>query len=116
MIDAFDFQHGKIVLEAVIAEVVSERPFGLADVGIDRAADDEVGLGRHGEASLGRDHGNAPASECSGERELGQPFGQRHDRGDRQARAGRRRRRSPAAASPRRIAAAWCTPIPRWIW
>ena len=93
VIDAFDAQHGKIVLEAVIAEVVSERPFGLADVGIDRAADDEVGLGRHGEAAVGRDHGDAPAAQGPGECQLGQALGQGHDRGDRQARAGRRRRR-----------------------
>ena len=93
VVNAIDSQHRKIMLEAVIAEVVSKRSLGFADVGIDRAADDEVGLGRHGEASLGRDHGDAPAAECSGERQLGQPLGQRHDRGDRQARAGRRRTR-----------------------
>ena len=51
---------------------------------IDRAADDEVGLGRHGQASVGRDHGDAPAAQGAGERQLGQPLGQRHDRGDRQ--------------------------------
>ena len=64
--------------------MVSERSLGLADVGIDRAADDEVGLGRHGEAAVGRDHGDAPASQGAGERQLGQPLGQGHDRGDRQ--------------------------------
>ena len=84
VVDAFDLQHGKVVLEAVIAEVVSERPLGLADVGIDRAADDEIGLGRHGEAPVGRDHGDTSASQGAGERQLGQPLGQGHDGGDRQ--------------------------------
>ncbi len=30
MIDAFDAQHGKVVLEAVVAQVVAERAFGFA--------------------------------------------------------------------------------------
>ena len=33
VVNAFDPQHGKIVLEAVIAEVVAKRPLGLADGG-----------------------------------------------------------------------------------
>ena len=72
------------MLEAVIAEMVSKRPLRLADVGIDRATDDEIGLGRHGEATVGRDHGDTPASQGPGECQLGQALGQGHDRGDRQ--------------------------------
>ena len=32
VVDAFDAHHGKIVLEAVIAEMISKRSLGLADV------------------------------------------------------------------------------------
>ena len=114
MIDAFDVQDGEIVLEAVIAEVVSKRPLGLAQVGIDRAADDEVGLGRHGQAAIGRDHRDAPASQCAGERQLGKPFGKGHDRGDRQGGRAADEDVDPERFTAR-IAAAWCTPMPRWI-
>ena len=37
VVDALDPEHGEVVREAVIAEVVAERPFGLATGGIDGA-------------------------------------------------------------------------------
>ncbi len=64
--------------------MVSKRSLGLALSRVDKAADDEVGLGRHRKAAGGRDHPDATASQCAGERQLRQAFGQRHDRGDRQ--------------------------------
>ena len=47
VIDALDVQHREIVGEAVIAEVVAERPFRQLPRRIDGADDAEIGLGRH---------------------------------------------------------------------
>src|SRR5690606_37528614 len=48
VVDAVHVEHGEIVLEAVVAEVVAEGAFGQQALGIDRAADAEVGLGVDG--------------------------------------------------------------------
>ena len=86
VIHPLDSQHREVVGQAVVAEVVAERPLGLPHVRVDRAGDHEVGLGRHGQASVGRDHGDPPPAQGPGEGELGQPFGQRHHGGDGQGR------------------------------
>ena len=63
--------------------------------------DDEIGLGGHGQAAVGRDHRDATAAERAGERQLGQALGQRHDRGD-----GHRGRAADEDVDPQRLAAA----------
>ena len=116
VVDAIDLHHGKIVLEAVIAEMVSKWSLGLALVRIDRAADDEVGLGRHGQAAVGarpcatRRPPSAPANASSG-----RPSGRGMTAATVKA-GGPPTKTLTRSRSPRRIAAAWCTPIPRWIW
>ena len=73
------------MLEAVIAEVVAERPFGLADDAgrsmpqMTKSASAGIGRPPSGATIATRRPPSAPANASSGK-----PFGQRHDRGDRQ--------------------------------
>ena len=83
VVDRLDAQHGEVVGQAVVAEVVAERPLGLAArAGRSVPVMHEVGLGGHGQAAVGGDHGARAA----------RPAPRR-----RPARAS-----PPAAASPRR--------------
>ena len=71
VVDPVDAEHGEVVGEAVIAEMVAERTLGLASIRIDGPRDDEVGLGRHGQATLGatiatRRPPSTPANASSG--------------------------------------------------
>ena len=72
VIDALDVQHREVVRQAVVAEVIAERPFGQLRVGIDRAGDAEVGVGgdrqavRAGATSRTRRPPSAPANASSG--------------------------------------------------
>ena len=86
MIDAFDVQHREVMFEAVIAEVVAEWSFGLAASRVDRALDDEIGFGGHGQSAVGGDECDPAAAQGTGEGELGKALGQGHDGGDRQGR------------------------------
>ena len=94
VVDALDAQHREVVRQAVIAEVVAERPFGLAA----RAGRSCRRCTKSASAGIGRPPSGATsadptAAQGAGEGQLGQPFGQRHHGGDGQGRAGRRRRR-----------------------
>ena len=61
----------------------------------------KVGLGRHGQASpVGHDQPHAPAAQRPGERQLGHPLRQRHDRGQ-----GQGRRAADEDVDPQRLAA-----------
>ena len=110
-----DRHHREVVGEAVVAEVVAERPLGLRARRVDVAGDDEVGVGGSGDgrsppsgsvagSRRARTHPQPPAAQRAGERQFGQPLGQRHHRGH-----GQRRRaaddhvhRQRLAAPPRR--------------
>ena len=84
-----DLVHGeqwKRVPARVVAEVVAERALGLRPARIDRALDDEVGVGVDGGTARAADHRHPMAGEGAGEGELRQALGQRHDRRDRQRR------------------------------
>ena len=100
MVDALDAEHREVVRQAVIAEVVAERPFGLADVGVDGADDHEIGLGGHRQARrrAATIRTRRPA-QGPGEAQLGQALGQRHHGGDRQG-----RRAADEDVDPQRLA------------
>jgi hypothetical protein len=76
VVDAFDFEHGEVVCEAVVAEMVAKRAFGQQLVGNDRAADAEVGVGVNWQAIRAAEHTDAAAAECAGECELAHSFWQ----------------------------------------
>ncbi len=99
VVDALDLEDREVVRQAVIAQVVAERPFGLAGVGVDGADDGEVGLGGDRQAAERvADHPDSMAAQGPGEAQLGQALGQRHHGGDGHRRRARRRRRWPGAA------------------
>ena len=75
MIDRLDPQHGELMRQAVIAQVVAKGTLELASVRVDRAGDREVGLGRHGQAALRRDHQDAPAPQRPANASSGRPSG-----------------------------------------
>ena len=116
VIDPLDPEDGEVVRQAVIAEVVAERPFGLAGVGVDGADDGEIGLGGDRQAAVGsrtirtRRPPSAPAKLSSG-----RPSGRGITAATVMA-GGPPTKTLARSGSPRRIAAAWWTPIPRWIW
>ena len=103
VIDGLDVQDGKVVRQAVVAEVIAERPFGQLPVGIDRADDAEVGLGGDGQAGLARraTMRTRRPPRAAGEGQLRQPFRQRHDGGE-----GHRRRPADEDVDPERHALA----------
>ena len=116
VIDPVDAEHGEVVRQAVIAKVVAERPLGFACVGIDRAADHEIGLGRHRQEPVGGDHPDPPAPQAPRRSaSSGSPSGNGITAATVMA-GGPPTKTFTRSGSPRRIAAAWCTPIPRWIW
>ena len=86
MKDPIDSQHGKIMSQTVIAEMVSKWSLGLLEAGHDGAGDHEIGLGGHWREPVGGDHREASAAKYAGEAELGQPFRQGHHGRDRQRR------------------------------
>ena len=117
MIDLLHDQHGKIVGQAVVAQVVAEGAFGQLPGRVDVAADAEIGVGMDREAfALRSGHRHAAAAQHAGEGQFADAFGQRHHGGQ-----GHRRRAADEDVHPERLfsdssAAAWCTPMPRWIW
>ena len=81
MVDPLDDHHGEIVGQAVVTEVIAERPLGQLAAGVDVAADAEVGLGVDGQLLAHGDHGHAAAAQRAGEGQFAQAFGQRHHGG-----------------------------------
>jgi len=104
VIDVLDVQHGEVVRQRVVAEVVAERAFGQLPLRIDGAGNDEVGVGGEGQpphppgplshrgergeiafspppavgggaGGGGMNQPHAPPAECSGEGEFRHPFG-----------------------------------------
>jgi hypothetical protein len=86
MSHAINVEDGKIVREAVVAQMVAERALRQAAVRVDRAGDHEVSLGGKRQLPLGADHPQRSATQCSGEDQLGEAFRERHDRRHRQRR------------------------------
>ena len=101
MVDAIDPEHREVVPEAVIAEVIAERTFGLATIGIDGPGEDEIGLGRHGEPAVGRDHRDPTPPSAPAKASSGSPSGKRHDGGD-----GHRGRPADEDVDPQRLSPA----------
>ena len=60
VVHPLNVQHGKVVGQAVIAQVVSEWTFGKKLLWIDRSGDTEVGFRVNGQAEIGRGHGHSP--------------------------------------------------------
>ena len=101
VIDVLDPHHREIVGQAVVAQVIAERPFGLEPRGVDVAGDAEVGLGVDGQLAGAADHRHAAAAQHAGQGQLAHAFGQRHHRGD-----GHGRRPAHEDVHPQRLAAA----------
>ena len=76
VVDAAHAQHGKTVCQAVIAQVIAERPLGLAYVRIHICQQAEVGVHVHRQRPpflLRQPH--TSAAERARERQLGHAFG-----------------------------------------
>src|SRR5262249_13854956 len=72
VVDGLDVQHGEVVGQAVVAEVVAEGPCGPVPVRIDGADEGGVGLGGDGQrGAAGGDEPDAPAAQGAGEGQLG---------------------------------------------
>src|SRR5690606_24546912 len=99
MVDAMHAQHGEVVAQAVVAEVVAEGTLGLFLVGVHRAGDDEVRIGGDAETLVVVEVAEAPPAERAGEGERGEPPGPGHHRGE-----GMRRRPADEDARLERLA------------
>ena len=76
-----DVQHGEIVFQAVVSQVVAKGTFGQFVPGQDMAADAEIRLCQYGQLAGVGDHVHAVAAQNTCEIEFGHAFGQGHDRG-----------------------------------
>ena len=86
--------------QAVVAQVIAERTFGQLPVGIEIAADAEIGLGVDRQAAGAADHRHAPPPEHAGEGQFAHALGQRHHGGD-----GHGRRAADEDVDPQPLAA-----------
>ena len=81
MIDALHQHHGKLVRQAVVAQVIAEGAFGQLPCGIEMPDNAEIGLGVDGQLIIAADHRHAAPAQHAGEGQLAGAFGQRHDGG-----------------------------------
>ena len=100
MIHVLDLHHRKLVLQAVVAQVIAERPFGLQPRRVDVAGDAEIGLGVDGQLAAAADHRHAPPAQHAGQRQFAHALGQRHHGGH-----GHGRRPAHEHVHPQRLAA-----------
>ena len=117
VVDALDAEDGEVVGEAVIAEVVAEGALTLAMRSgsivpmMTKSASAGIGRPPRGSATIRtRRPPRAPAKLNSG-----RPSGRGMTAATVRA-GGPPTKTLTRRGSPRRIAAAWWTPIPRWIW
>jgi hypothetical protein len=76
VVDAADVQHREIVLEAVVAEVVAEGPFGLELAGMDFAQDAEIRVGTDGQRpAFAAREVHAPSAQAPAKASSGMPSG-----------------------------------------
>ena len=84
--NGIDLHQGEIVGQTVIAQMIPKGPFKLFLVGINGAANDKIGLGRHRQIAWSRHQGNTMPAQQPGKGQLGHTFGQGHDRRNRECR------------------------------
>ena len=106
VIDVVDFDHRIVVGQAVIAQMIAERPFGKRATHFDRAGQGEIGLGINRQFAGPIDHVDPPAGQRAANRQFAHSLGQRHHGGQRSWRAIHRQKYSLAAAGPGPDAAA----------
>ena len=80
--DGLDFQYRKRMRQAVVSQMIAERPLGQQSLRIDRAANAKIRIGQQRQADAVRvaNQPRPPTAQEACEAQLAHPLGQRHDR------------------------------------